>query len=85
MLYFFKSKGKIGNDPLGAHYIAVSYNPSTDKFTAYNNNNNGKLEEGYNFTDFLANDHKLYCIWAIEDPNKPQNVGSASKAYEERY
>ena len=39
MLYFYKSKDKNGNDTLGAHYIAASYNPSTNKFTGYNNNN----------------------------------------------
>ena len=85
MCYLYNNTDANGKEALGGHYIAVTYNPSTDKFTAYNNNNDGKLEEGYSFTDFLANDHKLYCIWANEDPNKPQNVGSASKAYEERY
>jgi hypothetical protein len=85
MAYLYKFKDENGKDATGGHYIAVAYNPSTDSFTAYNNNFDGIPEEGSNFVDFLPQDHKQYCIWVIEDPNKPQTVGSTTEAYEERY
>jgi hypothetical protein len=84
MCYLYYYKDANGRVALGGHYIAVTYNPSTDKFTAYNNKY-GKAHVEDTLEKLLPEDHASFCVWAIEDPNKPQNVGSACKAYEERY
>ena len=70
MLYFYKSKDKNGNDTMGAHYIAVSYNPSTDKFTGYNNNNE-TIEQEDSFFQFLPPDQRGYFVWGINNPDQP--------------
>lgn len=84
MLYFYKDQDIDRNEGIGGHYIAVTYNPSTDKFTAYNNQY-GKSQEEDSLDKFLPTDPYGYCVWGIEDPDKPQSIGSAATAYEERY
>ena len=85
MLYFYKSKNKIGNDPLGAHYIAVSYNPSTDKFTAYNNNIYGKTEQKDGFSQFLPPDQRGYFVWGINHPDQPHDTDPVPSGSNDRY
>lgn len=84
MLYFYKDHDIDGNEGIGGHYIAVTYNPNTDKFTAYNNQY-GKSQEEDSLDKLHPTDPYGYCVWGIEDPDKPQSIGSAATAYEERY
>ncbi len=84
MLYLYKNVDKNGNVTAGGHYITVNYNPSTDKFTAFNNNK-GEEEVGGNFIEFLPDDHYEYFIWGINNPNQSQDIGATSQEYSEIY
>jgi len=85
MLYFYKSKDKNGNVTLGAHYIAVSYNPSTDKFTAYNNNNYGQIEQKDGFSQFLPPDQRGYFVWGINNPDQPLDTDPDPSGRNDKY
>lgn len=84
MLYFYKSRDKNGNDTMGAHYIAVSYNPSTDKFTGYNNNDE-TIEQEDSFFQFLPPDQRGYFVWGINNPDQPQNIDTDPSGSDVRY
>ena len=83
MCYLYNYTDRSGKVTTGGHYIAIAYDPNTKKLTAFNNNKKGEIEEKPDFIDFLPAGHKQYCVWVIEDPNKPQNIGSAAVAYED--
>ena len=84
MLYFYKSKDKNGNDTWGGHYIAASYNSSTDKFTGYNNNN-VTIEQKDSFFQFLPPDQRGYYVWGINNPDQPQDTDPGSNGSDDRY
>ncbi|HML67269.1 MAG TPA: hypothetical protein PKA81_02655 [Clostridia bacterium] len=82
MLYFYKNVNN--GDKLGAHYIAVDYDPRADKFSAYNNDNSN-LQEKDAFNKFLPDDHRGYCIWGISHIDQSQNTDSTPNERNERY
>ncbi|MPM53433.1 hypothetical protein SDC9_100201 [bioreactor metagenome] len=82
MLYFYKNVNN--GDKLGAHYIAVDYDPRADKFSAYNNDNSN-LQEKDAFNKFLPDGHQGYCIWGISHIDQSQNTDSTPNERNERY
>ena len=82
MLYFYKVVNS--DNKLGAHYIAVEYDPRADNFTAYNNEY-GELQQKDTFEKFLPSDDLGYCIWGISKIDQSQDTDSIPNEQNERY